>query len=162
MKNRIKALVVENDKDMCELLSDVLKKEGHRVNVAYDGRTALQMLKDQAYDVMILDYNLWGTNGLIVFKKALQIKPSISTIMISASTDEVVKKKAQKLGIYDFFGKPFNIDELLKVVEKAFKEQQEAILSRKQSPSRACREIYPSINSGLVLNEVEGLKKGGD
>lgn len=112
-------LVVDNDKDMCRVISDVLEEEGVEVNVAHEGEKALGKLKAQSFDLMILDYNLSGTSGLTVLEKAKHVRPQTQIIMISAFGDSSTKTRAKELGAYDFLDKPFNINRLVKVVKKA-------------------------------------------
>lgn len=116
-----KVLIVDNDKDMCQVASDILKEEGVKANVAYNGEAALKKIKQQRHDVMVLDYKLSGISGLTVLEKARQIRPAIRIIMISAYGTSSTKLRAKELGAYDFLDKPFNIKRLVKVVNKALK-----------------------------------------
>lgn len=119
----IRTLVVDDNKDTCEIISDIFKEEGYRVKIAYNGETALQRIRKQPYDLIILDYRLSGISGLDVLEKLCQRRLSTRTIMISASGDEDVRARAQKLGAYDFFSKPFDVDNFLRVVERALNEK---------------------------------------
>lgn len=116
-------LIVDDDKDMCRVISDVLKASKLRVTIAYDAASALAKIKKRQYDLMILDYKLNGKTGLNVLEKARQIRPSIRTIMISAYGNESVRARARELGAYDFLDKPFDIDKLVKAVKKALKKK---------------------------------------
>jgi len=107
-------LIVDDDRDICEIISNFLKEEGYTVNVAYDGESALRRIKTERYDLMILEYNLPGIAGLQVLEEVLQIKPSLAAIVISAFGNGSVRSKAKELGAYDFLDKPFDINELLK------------------------------------------------
>jgi DNA-binding NtrC family response regulator len=112
-------LVVDDNEDMCQVISDVLRAEGHMVGIAYDGGSALNELKSRIYDMMILDYKLFDMNGLEVLEQRMGITPSLCTIMISAYGSESVKSRARELEVYDFFDKPFDVNALLKAVRKA-------------------------------------------
>ncbi len=118
-----KILVIDNDRDMCCVVSDVLKEENHTVNIAHGGGSALSKIKRQRYDLMIVDYKLFGKNGLTLIEKARQIRPSLITIMISAFGNESVRSRARKLGAYDFLDKPFDIKRLARVVKKALSKR---------------------------------------
>ena len=112
-------MVVDNDRDMCRVISDVLKQAGIKVNIAYDGESALAKVKKQPYDLMLLDYKLPGISGLTVLEKTRQVRPNLKTIMISAFGDDSTRTRAKELGAYAFLDKPFNIEGLVKVVRKA-------------------------------------------
>ena len=102
-------------------MSSIFRERGYQVNSAYNGKTALQRVAQQSYDLMILDYHLSRENGLAILEKTSQIRSSLRTVMISGSANEDIKRKAQNLGAYIFFDKPFDIEHLLSVVKIALK-----------------------------------------
>jgi len=114
--NRV--LVVDDNRDLGKLTSEILKERGFRVNIAFDGVSALAKIKQESYDLMILDYRLPGISGLTVLEKTQQIRPNLKTIMVSAFGNESTRARARELGAYAFLDKPFNIDGLVKVVKK--------------------------------------------
>jgi len=91
-------LIVDDDRDICQLISDVLKEEGLEVNITHKGEDALEKLKHQPYDVMVLDYKLSGISGLTVLEKVQQISPQTQVIMISAFGDSSTKARAKVIG----------------------------------------------------------------
>jgi DNA-binding response OmpR family regulator len=116
-----RVIVVDDNRDLGMLTSEMLVERGFRVNIAFDGETALAKIKQEPYDVMILDYRLPGISGLAVLKKTHQIRPNLRTIMISAFGDDSTRARAKELGAYAFLDKPFNIDGLVKMVKKTLK-----------------------------------------
>ena len=112
-----KILVVDDDLDMCQIISDILKEEGYSVNSSNTGEDALIKIKKDHYDLMVLDYKLNGISGLVVLEKALQIMPSLKIIMISAFGDKSIKTRARKLGVGDFLDKPFDLKILTQSVQ---------------------------------------------
>ena len=116
-------LMVDNDRDMCRVVADVLKEEGINVSIVTNGKRALEKIKAKSYDAMILDYKLFGMSGLVVLEKAREVRPSMTTIMISGYGNEVVRKRARELGAYAFLDKPFDIKNLTRVVKKALREK---------------------------------------
>jgi two-component system, NtrC family, response regulator HydG len=120
-------LIVDDNEDICRILSDVLRAEDYTVGVAHDGASALNELRKKTYDLMVLDYRLFDMTGLEVLKKLKGTTLSLSTIMISAYGSDAVKVKARTLGVYDFLDKPFDVDTLLKVVKKALHKKAKAI-----------------------------------
>ncbi len=116
-----RVIVVDDNRDLGMLTSEILVERGFRVNIAFDGETALARIKQEPYDVMILDYRLPGISGLTVLEKTQQIRPNLKTIMISAFGNDSTRAQARKLGAYAFLDKPFDIDGLVKVVKKVLK-----------------------------------------
>jgi len=115
----IKILLVDDDKDLCKIVSDVLKEEGYFVKIAYDGESAVNILKDQKFNLMILDYKLGEKNGLQVFEESKQIDPSLIIVMISAYGNTKVRARAKELGTYYFLDKPFNLKRFVTIINKA-------------------------------------------
>ena len=113
----IKILVIDNDKDMCQLISEILQEEMYEVDISYNGEDALLKIKKNSYDLLILDYKLFGISGLTVLEKVRQIKPLIKVIMISAFGSDSTKAKARELGAGDFIDKPFDIKRLTRIVK---------------------------------------------
>jgi len=120
-------LVVDDNRDLGELTSEILEERGFRVNIAFDGVSALAKIKQEPYDLMILDYKLPRMSGLTVLERTLRIRPNLKTIMISAFGDNPIRVRAKELGAYAFLDKPFNIDGLVKVVKKTLKKGKEGI-----------------------------------
>jgi len=112
-------LVVEDNKDMCRVISDVFEDGDFSVCTVHDGETGLQRLKEEDYDLLILDYRLPGKNGNFVLEQARQIKSSLPVVMISAYGYDARKSGVMKKGVSEFLDKPFSLDTLTAAVEKA-------------------------------------------
>jgi len=151
-------LVVDDNEDMCQIISDVLKAEGHMVGIACDGESALNELRTKTYDLMILDYKLFDMNGLEVLEKLQGTTPALCTIMISAYGSEPVRARAQELEVYDFFDKPFDVNVLVKTVKKALMQE-----TKNQKPEgreqRADINLYSVSPEGDLTSEY--LKRSG-
>ncbi|MBE3093459.1 MAG: response regulator [Actinobacteria bacterium] len=127
-----KILVVDDDLDMCEIISDILKEEGYSVNSSYNGEDALMKIKKNHYDLIVLDYKLNEMSGLMVLEKSLQMIPSLKVIMISAFGDDSTKSKARELGAFDFIDKPFDLKRFVQAVQD--------ILTRKTNKEKLKKE----------------------
>lgn len=112
-----KILVVDDDLDMCQIISDILKEEGYIVNSSYNGEDALMKIKKNHYDLIVLDYKLNEMSGLMVLEKALQMIPLLQVMMISGFGNKSVKARARELGAIDFLDKPFDIKRLTRRVK---------------------------------------------
>ncbi len=113
-----KILVVDDDKDTCWLLSNVLKEDSYQVEIAQTGKSALKRIQAIEPDVMVLDYNLSGVSSIPILKEALRVFPSLKIIMISAYASETAKAAAKELGAYDFLDKPFDIKKFSRIIKK--------------------------------------------
>lgn len=116
----MKILIVEDDKDLCNLLFDILKIEGFIVHKAYEGSVALSGMFKYEYDLMIVDNKLSNTSGINIIEQSKMINPRLKSIMISAYGNTSTRLRARDLGVYDFIDKPFDVNFFIKrVVELA-------------------------------------------
>ena len=110
-----KILVIDDEKDIVELIAYNLEKEGFSVLKAYDGEEALRMVKEQKPDLLILDLMLPRISGLDVCK-SIRNNPAIAStpiIMLTAKADEIDKIIGLEMGADDYITKPFGIKELI-------------------------------------------------
>lgn len=118
-----KILIVDDDKDMCRLLSDILKSEGYEVLTAECGKKALKELNVFRPEMVLLDIRLPDINGIEVLKEIKKNNESIIVIMLSAYENIHNAVSAMKLGAFDYFSKPFINVEIVLDIEKAFQTQ---------------------------------------
>ena len=118
-----KILVVDDDKDMCSVISTVLKEEGYKVDKVYDGGQAIKKINARGYNLMILDYKLPDMDGIDVLKEVRKAEPALKIIMISAYGSPSIKSMAKKLGVYRFLDKPFDVKRLVRVVKDALAKE---------------------------------------
>ncbi len=105
-------LVVEDESAMNDLIRAELEAEGHEVRQAYDGPTALRLVKEQPPQLVILDWMLPGLDGLSVCRQLRQ-EYLMPIIMLTARSDEVDRVLGLEVGADDYLVKPFGVRELL-------------------------------------------------
>jgi phosphate regulon transcriptional regulator PhoB len=110
-----KILVVDDEKDIVDLIAYNLEKEGFATMRAYDGEDALEMVKSQKPDLVVLDLMLPGIRGLEVCKfiRRNQETEALPVIMLTAKGDHVDRIIGFELGADDYITKPFNVRELI-------------------------------------------------
>ncbi|RDY29317.1 response regulator transcription factor [Lachnotalea glycerini] len=104
-------LVIDDDKNICEIVKECMDEECYDFDIAYDGETGLQMLKSKSYHLVILDVMLPGINGYHVLDKIRQTS-TIPVLMFTAKSENKDKVRGLKSGADDYFTKPFCIEEL--------------------------------------------------
>jgi DNA-binding response OmpR family regulator len=114
-------LLVEDDQDLAEGLSDALALEGYSVRHAGDGPDGLGHLRGGAYDLIILDAMLPSLSGFDVLKELRARGDETPVLMLTARSAEVDKVRGLKLGADDYVTKPFGIMELLARIEAILK-----------------------------------------
>lgn len=113
-------LVIEDDKQICEMVKKTLIKEGYRVNTAFNGEDGLREFRSKAYDLVILDVMMPKLNGLEVLKE-IRVKNNIPIIMLSAKDSDVDKAVGLGLGADDYLAKPFSLIELVARVQASIR-----------------------------------------
>jgi DNA-binding response OmpR family regulator len=105
-------LVVEDEQDMCNLISRQLEAEGHTVHQAFDGVSALQLVEHHPLDLVILDWMLPGLDGLTVCRQ-IRRNHLLPILMLTARSEEVDRVLGLEVGADDYVVKPFGMRELL-------------------------------------------------
>jgi YesN/AraC family two-component response regulator len=119
-KRKLRVLIADdiqetrrNTRLMLSMISDV-----EVVAIASNGIQAVQMAKEKGPDIVVLDINMPGMNGLAAFKEIAAINPDTACIIISAEKDSEILRMAMSLGIRDYLFKPFTVDQMEQAVEK--------------------------------------------
>ncbi|MFV1951357.1 MAG: sigma-54-dependent transcriptional regulator [Nitrospinota bacterium] len=118
-----KILVVDDEKGMRDFLSIMLKKEGYEVITADGGAEAIDLVKDNSFDLVITDIKMPRLDGLTVLSVTGERDPHIPVIMITAFASTETAVEAMKKGAYDYITKPFKIDEIKLIVKKALEKK---------------------------------------
>ncbi len=141
MNARAHVMVVDDDINICELQRIYLEKENFQVTVCYDGKKAVEVFKDKAPDIVILDIMLPGMDGWEVCREIRKIS-SIPIIMLSAKDETFNKVLGLELGADDYMVKPFEPKELIARIR--------AVLRRYDRQEEVPEQI---IFPGLVINK---------
>ncbi|HLC06303.1 MAG TPA: sigma-54 dependent transcriptional regulator [Anaerolineales bacterium] len=114
-----KVLVVDDEQGMREFLTVLLEKQGHRVTAAADGERALQLVAEQPPDLVISDLRMPNVDGIGLLAGIRKQHPELPVILITAYASSDSAIQAMRLGADDYITKPFRIEEIRLVVEKA-------------------------------------------
>jgi two-component system response regulator (stage 0 sporulation protein F) len=111
-----KVLIVDDQIGIRVLLVEVFSSEGYSTFQASNGKLALELVKRETPDIVLLDMKIPGMDGLEILKHIKDINRSIKVIMMTAYGELAIIKEATDLGALMHFTKPFDIDELRMVV----------------------------------------------
>jgi DNA-binding response OmpR family regulator len=109
-------LVVDDEREVCNLLQEFLSQKGHEVHVATDGLDALDKVKKVRPHLVLLDMRMPGMDGIDVLKEIKKRDPSVAVIMVTAVTEEKEAKSTFQFGAFDYITKPVNLEYLENVV----------------------------------------------
>lgn len=127
-----KILVVDDEKEMRDLCSQILDEEGYKIALAEDGKKAVNKVLREDFAVAIIDIKMPGMDGMEVLRFIKKHKPHIEVIMITGYSTTETAVGAMKLGAADYITKPFNIEQLTMVVKMAL-ENRASRLENQQS-----------------------------
>ncbi len=131
-------LIVDDEQGMRQLLSLVFGRANHQVRAAENGQQALEMLRAEAADLIISDVKMPDMGGIELLRATREFLPDVGVVMMTAFATVETAREAFKLGADDFIQKPFDVDELKLIVEKALERLH--LLRENRAFKRAQRE----------------------
>ena len=144
----IHILVVDDEVSIRRLAEKELSSERRLITTAGSAQKALKAFKRQAFDVVMLDMRLPDGDGLDLLTRFQELAPEIQVVIITAFADVDNAVQAMKLGAYDYITKPFDLDRLEMVIEKAFQrvslQRENRLLRHKQAEERPIKLIGQS------------------
>jgi DNA-binding NtrC family response regulator len=120
-----KILIIDDELIIRESLAGWLERDGHDISTAASGEEALELLKTNHFDILLVDIQMDGISGIDVLKHVKEHYPDIDIIMITAFGSIPSSVKAMKLGAYDYLLKPFDPDELGVLIQKLIQHQEQ-------------------------------------
>ena len=114
-----KILIIDDDLDMCTLLSKFLIKKGYEAEVAHSASKGIAKVSEGFYDIVLSDFRLGDKDGKDVLLKIKEISPQTIVIIITGYSDIKTAVDVIKLGAFDYITKPLVPDEVISVIEKA-------------------------------------------
>ena len=105
-------LVVEDERALCETIVRSLRRLAYSVDPCYDGDTAIDLLGSERYDLVLLDLNLPGADGMTVLRTLRQTDRETRVLILSARSEVADKVEGLDAGANDYLAKPFHLEEL--------------------------------------------------
>jgi two-component system response regulator PilR (NtrC family) len=116
-------LIVDDERSMREFLGIYLRREGYRIEAAPGGNEAIATIKTRAFDVIITDLRMPDVDGLTILAEAKRLHPDTEVIVVTAFSTTETAIAAMKAGAHDYLTKPFKIDEVGLVVDRAMEKR---------------------------------------
>lgn len=133
-ENKTSILVIEDEEAERISLVGVLESAGYTVDGAENGVKALELVKKQFFDVLIVDYKLPDIDGIDLIKQILQISRDSVPILATGYSSLEVAVESMRIGAHDYMIKPVNIEELKKNIDSIIIERDELTKGRKNLP----------------------------
>ena len=158
MNKRI--LIIDDDFDMCALLSRYLEKKGYATEVAHNGAKGIAKFNEFHFDIVLCDFRLGDKDGKDVLLKIKDAKPKTIVIIITGYSDIKTAVDVIKLGAFDYITKPLIPDEVVNVIEKALANP--ATEAAKQPTKNINENSQKKRNYELTLNNEYLVGQDGE
>ncbi len=123
MAQPVRILIVDDDEVTCNLLEEVLAKEGYEIHKALDGRVAIEKGEGRSYDVVLTDIKMLDVDGMQVLRAYRHKDPETIVIMMTAFGSIETAIGAIKEGAYDYVSKPFKLEEIKLTIHRALEQK---------------------------------------
>jgi len=154
LSTKARILVVDDERSMQEFLEIFFRSEGYDVVTAGDVDTALIHLESDDFDVVITDIQMPGRSGIDLLHATHEISPEAVVIMITAFASTETAISAMKEGAYDYVTKPFKVDELRIVIDKALEKK---LLSSENQRLR--RELRSHSRDRTIIGSSAAIRR---
>jgi two-component system, response regulator, stage 0 sporulation protein F len=121
--SRTRILIVDDAGPVVVLCVNVLQALGYVVKGANRGEAAMEMIRKETFDLMVLDYKMPGMSGFEVFEQARQLAPKMAVVLVTGHGTPDIVNEANRLGFHAILLKPFTSDELRATVEKVLADR---------------------------------------
>src|SRR5215210_6772255 len=140
-----RALVVDDDRAMLDLMRFQLKDEGFEVSTAENGQKGLDFVQEKEFDIILTDLQLPDFSGIEMVKRCKEISPDTEIIMVTGfgSTEKAIE--ATKAGAFYYIEKPIEFEELFVLIEKAIERKQQTKEIKELRGKLSSRTSYEGI-----------------
>jgi len=149
-------LVVDDEEGIRESLSGIFEDEGCAILTSNSGEEAIELLKEQSPDLVLLDIWLPGIDGIKTLEEIKVLKPDLPVIMISGHGNIELAVRATRMGAYDFLEKPLSLERVLLVAKRALERRTLEIENKalKKDLTRKYRLIGNSPKMDLLKEQI--------
>jgi DNA-binding response OmpR family regulator len=153
----MKVLLVDDEIDFVTTLANRLGMRGIKTDVVHDGQEALDYVKDQPPDVIVLDLKMPGMYGMEVLRRLSKTNPDIQVVILTGHGTDRDEEEAQRLNAFDYLRKPTDIDLLADRIRGAYKFRLEQTMA-----AAAFAEAGEFDTAREMAKEAEPLKTTGE
>jgi two-component system response regulator PilR (NtrC family) len=160
MNSKASILLVDDEPDIIEILEIVLRDEGMEVCRAASARAALELLRQNHFDIVISDIRMPDMSGVELLKEAKQLAPDTVFVLITAyaSTDTAIE--ALQHGAYDYLTKPFKMEELLEIVRHCLEKKSlmhEAASLQTEMAAQQGQKLFQALHRSQLVGKSQKM-----
>jgi len=153
--NRSKILIVDDDDQVRRVISAIVESENYQVRTAEDGETALELLEQEPFDLVISDINMTGMTGVELLGHCRHCYPDLAVIMVTGVDDRETAIETLHVGAYGYVTKPFQANELIINITNALRRRHLEIENRKHREK--LEELVEERTAELIKSREETI-----
>ncbi|WP_299980095.1 sigma-54 dependent transcriptional regulator [Desulfobacula sp.] len=153
-KPKSNILIVDDDKTHRNMLKTLLNKWGYALAEADDGQTAIDMVAEKLYDLVLMDIKMIKVSGLVALVEIKKINPAIPVIIMTAFSSVDTAVEALKTGAYDYLTKPFDFDKLKLTIQRSLEHTQ-----LKKENFQLKETLGKNFNCNNIIGKNEKMQK---
>ncbi|MFI5299021.1 MAG: HD domain-containing phosphohydrolase [Polyangiales bacterium] len=154
VQERPRVLVVDDEKFIRDILADFLGMEGYEVRTAEDGHAALHEMQRSPYDVIVSDLKMPRMGGIELLDEVGRRWPNVLTVIMTGFGTVETAIDAMKRGAYDYVLKPFKVEEVVHIIQRALEKQRLAAENLRLKEAVSLYKVSEAIAASLSLDEV--------
>ena|SRR3990167_1266329 len=165
VEKTVNILVVDDQIGMLETFTDILADRGFHVETAEDGFIAIDKVKKGSFDIIFMDIKMPGINGVQTFREIRKINEKTRVIMMTAYAVEDLIKEAIEEGAYTVIYKPFDMDKVIRTIERVLKTQLVLVVDDRLADRETFKDVLESRGYKVATAQsgreaIELLRKG--
>lgn len=151
----MRILIIDDDKNLCYILSDILEKSGHNCLISHTYQDGIKKIEEQSPDIIFLDLNLPDNkNGIEILKSIKAIYNDLPVVIITGYGDIENAVEAMKSGAFDYLVKPLDKDKILLTLQKSINVQ---LMKKELNLLRS--QLLESVDEDVLIGEDEKMKE---
>lgn len=118
-----KVLIIDDEKDFLDIIAERIRARGMNVSTTTSAEDALNLIEEESFDVVIMDFMMPGMNGFQTLKAIKEKKPEVHIILLTGNVLEEIRIEAKNIGVLYVIEKPPDLQDLIQKIKKAKKAQ---------------------------------------
>jgi DNA-binding NtrC family response regulator len=155
MAAKMRILVVDDERNIVEVLAVLLSRQGYEVEMALSGEEAMELIRSTPFDLMLTDVRMGEMDGLTLLKKSLKFQPGLSVVVMTAYSTVDTAITAMNNGAFDYICKPFKMEDFWEVFNRAIRQKR---LSGQASAQRCAGDRGLSAKAFVQAKERSNIR----
>lgn len=145
--------IIDDDMDMCQLLSNFLQRKGFKASCATSGKKGLEAVKENSFDLVLCDFRLGDMDGKEVLQQIKAIDPSMPVIILTGYSEVKMAVEVMRLGAYDYVTKPLVPEEIIKMINKALDQEEQPVNAKSSTAGNTDKKKDIASDDDIMIGK---------